>query len=35
MLLLCYFVDFLNLNGGPSNQYIDVSSPPKANLNGL
>lgn len=35
MLLLCYLIDFLNLNGGPSNQHIRLSSPPKANLNGL
>ena len=35
MLLLCCFIDFLNLKGGPSNQQIEFSSPPKANLNGL
>lgn len=35
MLLLCYLIDFLYLNGGPSYQYTALSSPPKTNLNGL
>jgi len=33
--LVCCFDDFLNLNGGPSYQHTENSSPPTINRNGL